>query len=148
MRVAVRSTRAIRFSFAESNPVTTGHAVLVSFRPSEPKARLRVSSTRYGERAPESSNHRTAAVCGAVQDCSIGVCWVPACAGTTTNYGSSRRRTAQLLVMPVGANIGPELVELGLIERALPGRHLPLAFHHELVEARALVGGEFAQIKR
>jgi hypothetical protein len=47
----------------------------------------------------------------------------------------------------MSANIRPELIEPGVAERALPRRHLALAFHDELVEPRPVVGAELSQIE-
>src|SRR6516164_11810045 len=58
-RARSRAPRRTTCASARSGRGKARRILGLSFRPSEPKARLRASSTRYGEREPESSNRRT-----------------------------------------------------------------------------------------
>src|SRR6516225_7112130 len=55
---------------------------------------------------------------------------------------------APLFLVRIRADVGPELIDVGVREHVLPGRHLVAAVAHRGAELRAIVGGQSAQVRK
>src|ERR1700722_20811821 len=55
-------------------------------------------------------------------------------------FGFWRRPRRLLFLVGVGADVVPEIIDVGVVEHALPRRHLVFAIEDGVFEARPLVG--------
>jgi hypothetical protein len=60
----------------------------------------------------------------------------------------AEKNLQRLFLVRIRADVGPELIDLGVREHVLPGRHLVPAVAHRGAELRVIVGGQSAQARK